>query len=418
MRMRNRILTGIVPLFLVISLLLSSCVVASLPDENESLASTLSQPENAITLISEHDGNVVQLNDEVITAYWTLPFDESFAYLRANCTKETGKEHDGQTFCLEWEGSAPPYTVFYGDNEALSGATEVKTDGSRLLIGTLLPNTKYWWKVTDANGESSETGSFVTSDGPRLISMREDLEADGAKNFRDLGGYQTVDGKTVKYGLLYRGAMLEYPNDTNGNYRHDVVDDYGREVINSLGINIELDLRNDSDYGGQTESAIEGAQYLRLYYTGYASIFPDSTYPDTVYYDPITPMAFKIIFATLSKEESYPLYFHCLVGQDRTGTLSYLILGLLGVDFEDITRDYELTAFSKVGKMDRELDFYFTAGGKVRLQPRAWNGMNDIMMEYYGTESGLLKDAVANYLMTECGVSEEEIESIRNILLS
>ncbi len=43
--------------------------------------------------------------------------------------------------------------------------------------------------------------------------------------------------------------------------------------------------------------------------------------------------------------------------------------------------------------------------------------MNTMMLHYYGAESGLLSDAVANYLLRECGITKEQIASVRNILL-
>ena len=41
----------------------------------------------------------------------------------------------------------------------------------------------------------------------------------------------------------------------------------------------------------------------------------------------------------------YSLYFHCRIGADRTGTIAYLLEGLLGVSEEDRYRDYEMSVF-------------------------------------------------------------------------
>ena len=155
-------------------------------------------------------------------------------------------------------------------------------------------------------------------------------------------------------------------------------------------------------------------------YRGYTSIFPSDTATDTVYYDERSPEAFRQIFSLLAEEQNYPVYFHCLIGQDRTGTLAYLILGLLGVDFEDITKDYELSAFSAVGSMNREKDWNYSGDGVpmgTHHVDRVWETMNAMMLQYYGTDSGLLSDAVANYLLRECGITEEQIASVRAILL-
>ena len=39
------------------------------------------------------------------------------------------------------------------------------------------------------------------------------------------------------------------------------------------------------------------------------------------------------------------IYFHCRIGTDRTGTLAYILEGLLGVPDEDKVQDYELSFF-------------------------------------------------------------------------
>ena len=88
-----------------------------------------------------------------------------------------------------------------------------------------------------------------------------------------------------------------------------------------------------------------------------------------------------------------------------------------GVEYEDLVRDYELTAFSKVGSMNRESSFDFS-GDTVVTQEKAFTALYEVMMEYYGTESGKLSDAIASYLITECGITADQIDSIRIILLS
>ncbi len=83
--------------------------------------------------------------------------------------------------------------------------------------------------MKDADGNSSAVGSFVSGDGPRIILARERVDSSGVKNVRDLGGYAAAGGKTVKYGMLYRGGMFLYPNGTT-NQTHRLTD-YGRMVI-------------------------------------------------------------------------------------------------------------------------------------------------------------------------------------------
>ncbi len=396
-------------------LLLAACTPkqAAIPAPTEEPA-----PAPVIELVSEHDGGVIQLNDEVITTYWEMDFADSLAYLKENCFKATVEAHDGQDLQLRWSGGTAPFTVEYATDPDFQTAVKLSTERDRIRPGDLYPNTAYWYRVKDADGNSSAVGSFVSGDGPRIILARERVDASGVKNVRDLGGYAAADGKTVKYGMLYRGGMFLYPNGTT-NQTHRLTD-YGRTVIGRWGLKTEIDLRDDTDYGGQTEAAFENCNYLRVTYRGYTSIFPADTATDTVYFDERSPEAFHQIFSLLADKQNYPVYFHCLIGQDRTGTLAYLILGLLGVDFEDITKDYELSAFSAVGNMNREKDWKYSGDGVpagTHHVERVWETTNAMMLRYYGTESGLLSDAVANYLMSECGITAEQIASVREILL-
>ncbi len=94
---------------------------------------------------------------------------------------------------------------------------------------------------------------------------------------------------------------------------------------------------------------------------------------------------------------------------------------MLGVSYEDLTRDFELTSFSPAGRRWRSAIVggnAFDDTGVMQDDAEnyvAWGKMNRLMMEQYG--GGTLQEAIEKYLITACGVPKEEIESIRNILL-
>ena len=371
-------------------------------------------PADRILLVSEHDGEIVPINDEVITNYLSLSSEDSLSYLKEYAYRNTGIAHDSQNVILSWDGGEAPYTVAIADNPEMENAELWTTSLKNLQTGIFYPKTTYYWQVTDAEKDASPIGSFTTDDGIRLITTRKTVKADGVQNVRDEGGYPTMDGKTVRYGLLYRGGLFEFQGSV---YMHNVINEYGLDALNRLGIQTELDLRNEVDCGGQTGSPLKDCSYVRCPFTGYTSIYPSATYTESLFVDEQSTDSFHTIFSLLADPTSYPVYFHCLIGQDRTGTLAFLVLGLLGVEYENIVRDYELTAFSKVGSMDRSTSFSFS-GEETVTQEQAFTAMYEVMMEYYGTESSMLSDAVANYLMIECGITAEQIASIREILLT
>ena len=223
---------------------------------------------------------------------------------------------------------------------------------------------------------------------------------------RDLGGYLGLNNKKVNYSLLYRSINWSGANSV------------AESRLKALKMKTELDIR----IGHTTcDHPIDGIEFVNLGISQYDAIVPGSGR-----YWKGAMSSLGSIFDLLSKEESYPLTFHCTHGADRTGTLAFLILGLLGVDYEDICRDFELTSFY-YGKRWRSnitydsVDGYkFAESGIMQddeLNYVAFNKLYYEMMKNFGTASGILSDAITNYLSTACNVPNATIESVRNILL-
>ena len=63
--------------------------------------------------------------------------------------------------------------------------------------------------------------------------------------------------------------------------------------------------------------------------------------------EPWAKAACRKALECIADENSLPLVFHCSSGQDRTGTLAFLVNGLLGVSPEDLVRDWEASALWK-----------------------------------------------------------------------
>ena len=132
---------------------------------------------------------------------------------------------------LTWDtdkGDATSFYVEVGMKADLSDAKVVQTTAKKIELGNLYVSKTYYWRVTDSNGRyHSAIGSFVTKGSFRNIN------AGAAYNVRDIGGWKTTDGKTVKYELLYRGNML------NGRNGGPTLTEEGIKVfVDELGIKI------------------------------------------------------------------------------------------------------------------------------------------------------------------------------------
>lgn len=394
---------------LVLALFATACSTPATP-------SSLSD-ESSFVLKTEKDGGVIDYMNEIVAGYMSLPFEESRDYITTNAYRVTKKANDGQWLRLVWGGGTAPYTCRISTDSGMNNPIERKTDRKFCFPGNLYPNTDYYYQVEDSSGNKTEVGHFKSGDGPRLITARSNYNETGVNNVRDMGGWKTEDGKTVNYDKVFRGGLLYSTNATSYN-----LDDYGKVVMDELGIKSEIDFRKKTESGNQTESPLDGCAYYNYEYLPYDAIFDGSKYEGSTLFDDRAPGVIKSVFDLMQDESNYPLYIHCHAGQDRTGTMAWLINGMLGVSYEDLTRDYELTAFSKVGEMWRGTSFSYsyideTGASKLVKEENTWVKMNETMMSVYGTGDSKLSSAIKNYLKTECNVTDQMISKVEGIML-
>ncbi len=164
----------------------------------------------------------------------------------------------------------------------------------------------------------------------------------GAYNFRDLGGYPTVDGRVTRWGTLYRSDTLHEltPADL--------------EVLRGLGLASVIDLRTASEVEqtGRGPLAAEPIRYLHLsvMQEGISQGEDARSLADielAVLYLEWLHSGRKALVDALTMvadASAHPLVFHCAAGKDRTGVLAALVLDILGVDRQLIVDDYVLTA--------------------------------------------------------------------------
>ena len=218
----------------------------------------------------------------------------------------------------------------------------------------------------------------------RSYEMRG-IRTESLHNVRDLGGWSTLDGRHVRYGLLYRGSAFD------GGGERLVSDADTSLFLNRLGIRNELDLRWDTEIMLDGVSSLsESINYLRI---------PLKLYLDFVSSED-NGEQLNQIFDMVNADG--PVYFHCAIGCDRTGTVSFLLLGLLGVSESDINKEYELSSFSIYGPRTRDsAETYYKE-----------------MIEYIkqNFEGATLQEKIQNYLLQR-GVSPEKLEAFKAKML-
>lgn len=191
-------------------------------------------------------------------------------------------------------------------------------------------------------------------------------------------------GGKVKQGLVYRSFCFDYYKSDDSHVV--VISNKGKEtVLNQLGIKTEIDLRGEYP----TKDASVLGEGVNLFYC------PLNYQADLLSQN---KTSIKKFFDYLADESNYPVTYHCQAGADRTGIITYLLNGLLGVDREDLLRDYLITNFSNVDCNFRPLSSI--SGRYVKT------------LDEYDNGAVKLSERIYHYLNNEVGVSTQNLDFI------
>ena len=296
------------------------------------------------------------------------------------------------------------------------------------------------WEWTVETGGEKATGHFKTEDQvPRI------LQFDGVANARDIGGWRGLGGRRVRQGLVFRtgglnaNAKSEYYTYEEilelfrqgklegagvGKNAEHLAREYARNLgqgngidrnflrliksgpkepgkerltvadrawfLDFAGVRSDIDFREDWETYGMLGSPL-GSKVRWFHYPMYSG-----------YHGFVTPMGRAtqaLAFSVLCGEGNYPVVFHCIGGTDRTGTFAYLLGALLGVDEEDLVRDYEMSFISVGGTDKRHGEWIAGLVKAVRNLPGK-------------TLAGKAK----GYFLS-LGFTDEQVEGVRNRLL-
>ena len=305
------------------------------------------------------------------------------------CTEEAKQVYDGELKLEAAVSTGTPYVPFVfeylleqdgtlsiSEDGAFAVSKEYNLDKAEtsITIDNLKTGTTYHYQVDVA--DQTYSGTFRTAASNRFISIP------GTENLRDIGGYKTLDGKTVKQGLLIRGCEL----DGIKNEDYYLSDEDVAAVRETFGFVYDLDLRSPEIVEGDYQSRL-GVDHKFYDAPSYAQIFR-SEYQESL----------RQIFADLADPDKYPMYLHCTWGRDRTGTVVLLLQGLLNVSEEDLLAEYRLT-------------------GYVTPAVATNNKMDTVFLQLGGYEGDTLQEKIISYLTTDIGVTQEEIDSIQSIFL-
>lgn len=210
-------------------------------------------------------------------------------------------------------------------------------------------------------------------------------------NVRDLGGWACTGGR-VKYGKIFRGGHFG-----------DITTADKATIVNWLGITTDIDLRNNTETSGITASPLgSSVEYFHQSLDFYANAVNTSAASAR------TVAVLKKVMACVAANK--PCYFHCMSGADRTGTIAYLLLSLLGVSQSDKDKEYELTAFSDEtdGRRFRNSNYSVTNG----------NGWYPLIKYFRDTYTGENDNEKIVAWAVASGITAAEINAFRAAMIS
>ena len=242
------------------------------------------------------------------------------------------------------------------------------------------------------------------------------IRFDTCFNFRDLGGYETDDGRRVRWKTLYRADTLHRLDGPD----LDVFLELGLRSIVDLRSRHELDdhgrFRHDGalvvhhmpmiDVVGGPNRPIQPAPDapLRSVGEGYISMADEGR------------LAIGAAVTLLAEPGALPAVFHCTAGKDRTGILAAIVLSAMGVRDEDIVDDYMLTGESRAARNAylrvHEPDYYaFLANLPATVREMHGDAI-PTLLAWIRAEHG----SVLAYLVAS-GVDEDTVDALRANLL-
>ncbi len=252
-----------------------------------------------------------------------------------------------------------------------------------------------------------KTATYAQVDDSTLRKV--DLQ--GAVNFRDIGGYKTNDGKTIKWGKIYRAAEI------NKLTNQDAL------ALEKRKITTDIDFRGLEESKKAPDALWNKANYIRCGAGSETNQNWMQTLKSTVngdslmisYYQKIDSLGlrYKTLFnVLLSQNEKDAIVYHCTAGKDRTGIATALVLYSLGVPKQTIWNDYEASNYYRQSDNNRMIQMITAFGvsknvaeSMITVKPSYLEATWQAITKQYGS--------IDAFLEKELGIGKKEKEILR-----
>lgn len=250
------------------------------------------------------------------------------------------------------------------------------------------------------------------------------------RNFRELGGYETLSGKKIKMHKLLRTGNLAD------------LSPFDKQFLTDYGAKYDVDFRSKEEVDNQPDRVPDGVEYI------YDPVFSEDltnssksitdldtqahddadfgfnhmhyAYEDMIESEP-AQKAYRKFFDVLLENtvDGESVIFHCTAGKDRTGFGALLALSALGVPLNTIKKDYLLTNITTKDFVDSMVE-HARQNGKNENVLQSIRDIQSVRSEYLDHSVKVLNDeygGINNYLRDVMKLSSADIMKLRNIYL-
>jgi len=260
----------------------------------------------------------------------------------------------------------------------------------------------------------TKNNSFQTEEH-RLLPM------DGSHNTRELGGYKTTDGKTIKWGKLFRSDKLSDISKTDQAY------------LQNLGIKKIVDFRSEQEKAEDPNIIPTGISYVEMpisvdgaMRSKIEAVLKGETDREVQSFLIDANKEFVTNYADVYEnflrgliDEDAPTLFHCTAGKDRAGFAAAITLIALGVSKEDVINDYMKTnAFTqeRIEEILGQIELMSLYQSDVEIL-RPLLGVEQIYIETAFKTAEDKYGSLENFIRDGLNISDEDIQKLRNKFL-
>ena len=247
------------------------------------------------------------------------------------------------------------------------------------------------------------------------------LPMDGSHNTRELGGYKTTEGKSVKWGMLFRSDKLSDISETDQKYLQalgieKIVDFRSEEEktedpdVIPAGISyVEMPISVDGAMRSKIEAVLKGETDKEV-----ESFLIDANREFVTNYTGVYENFLRGLI-----DEDAPTLFHCTAGKDRAGFAAAITLIALGVSKADVINDYMKTNAFTQERIEEIL-------GQIKLMS-LYQADVEILRPLLGVEQIYIETAfktaeekygsLENFIRVGLNISDADIKKLRNKFL-